>query len=132
MLQPRNTKYRKQYKGRVAHFLLHQNNLQFGKCGLQALEPGYITARQIESARQTIRRKLERKGKLWIHIFPNIPVTEKPTEVRMGKGKGNVSYWATRIPAGKLLFEIDGVSLTVAYNALRSAANKLPLRVIFR
>jgi large subunit ribosomal protein L16 len=99
---------------------------------MQAMEEGYLRARHIEAARQTIRRKLERQGKLWIHAFPDLPITQKPTELRMGKGKGSVSYWAVRVPAGKMLFEIEGVSRTSAYNALRSGAQKLPFRVTFR
>ena len=132
MLQPRKTKYRKQHKGRVAHLLPDIQNIQFGKFGMQALEEGYLSARHIESARQTIRRKLERQGKLWIHAFPDLPITRKPTELRMGKGKGSVSYWAMRVPAGRVLFEIEGVSKVAAYNAFRSGAHKLPFRVIFR
>jgi len=130
MLSPKRTKFRKSFKYKPKNNSL-QNKLFFGLYGLKALEVGRISNRQIEAARRAITRKLKREGRLWIHIFPHIPVTSKPTEVRMGKGKGALSYWAAQIKPGKLLFEIDGVSLELAKQALAYGAGKLPLKTKF-
>jgi len=130
MLSPKRTKFRKSFKYKPKNILLEED-LHFGLYGLKALEIGRITNKQIEAARRAITRKLKREGRLWIHVFPHIPVTSKPTEVRMGKGKGALSYWAAQINPGKLLFEIDGVSIELAKQALAYGAGKLPLKTKF-
>lgn len=130
MLSPKRTKYRKSFKLKPEGFTEFKG-LSFGKYGLKSLEATRITSRQIEAARRAITRKMKREGRLWIHLFPHIPVTSKPTEVRMGKGKGSVSYWAMPIRPGKLLFEIDGVSMEIAKQALRYGAGKLPIQTKF-
>ena len=131
MLQPKRTKFRKQFKGRIHGLAKGGTNLDFGAFGLKAMEPDRVTARQIEAARRAITREMKRQGRVWIRIFPDVPVTSKPTEVRMGKGKGAVDYWAARIKPGRIMFELDGVSEAVAREALRLAAAKLPVRTRF-
>jgi len=131
MMSPKRTKFRKAHKGRIHGNAKGNTLLNFGAYGLKALEPERITARQIESARRAITRAMKRAGRVWIRIFPDVPVTSKPTEVRMGKGKGAVDYWACRIKPGRVMFEIDGVSEEVAREALRLGAAKLSVRTRF-
>ena len=131
MLQPKKTKYRKQFKGRISGAAKGGTDLNFGQFGLKALEPERITARQIEAARRAMTREMKRAGRVWIRIFPDVPVTSKPTEVRMGKGKGAVDYWACRVKPGRIMFEIDGVSEETAREALRLGAAKLSVRTRF-
>ena len=131
MLQPKRTKYRKAFKGRIHGTAKGGTTLNFGSFGLKAVEPERITARQIEAARRAITRQMKRQGRVWIRIFPDLPVTSKPTEVRMGKGKGSVDYWAARVHPGRVMFEIDGVSEDIAREALRLGAAKLPIRTRF-
>jgi len=130
MLSPKRTKYRKSFKLKPKGNMV-SNDLHFGAYGLKALESGRITNKQIEAARRAITRKMSREGRVWIHLFPHIPVTSKPTEVRMGKGKGSLSYWAALTKPGKILFEVDGVSMELAKQALSYGAGKLPLRTKF-
>mgnify|MGYP001186760269 CR=1 FL=1 len=130
MLSPKRTKYRKSFKLKPKGNMVY-NDLHFGAYGLKALESGRITNKQIEAARRAITRKMSREGRVWIHLFPHIPVTSKPTEVRMGKGKGSLSYWAALTKPGKILFEVDGVSMELAKQALSYGAGKLPLRTKF-
>ena len=134
MLSPKRTKFRKQHKGRIHGDAKGGFDLNFGHFGLKATEPERITARQIEAARRAMTRQMKRQGRIWIRIFPDTPVTQKPTEVRMGKGKGSVEYWAAKVKPGRIMFEIDGVPETVAREALRLAAMKLPIktRVVVR
>ena len=134
MLQPKKTKFRKQFKGRINGAAKGGMNLDFGQYGLKAQEPERVTARQIEAARRAITREMKRAGRVWIRVFPDLPVSKKPTEVRMGKGKGSVEYWTARVKPGRILFEIDGVPEDVAKEALRLGAMKLPIitRVITR
>ncbi|HDZ80971.1 MAG TPA: 50S ribosomal protein L16 [Roseobacter sp.] len=134
MLQPKRTKFRKQHKGKIKGLAKGGSDLNFGTFGLKALEPERVTARQIEAARRAMTRHMKRQGRVWIRIFPDLPVTSKPTEVRMGKGKGSVDYWACRVKPGRVMFEIDGVGEDVAHEALRLAAMKLPIktRVVVR
>lgn len=131
MLQPKRTKFRKQFKGRIHGESKGGTDLNFGAFGLKAVEPERVTARQIEAARRAITRHMKRAGKVWIRIFPDLPVTSKPTEVRMGKGKGSVDYWACRVAPGRVMFELDGVSEDVAREALRLGAAKLPIKTRF-
>ncbi|MBO0905368.1 50S ribosomal protein L16 [Jiella sonneratiae] len=131
MLQPKRTKYRKAFKGRIHGTAKGGTALNFGAFGLKALEPERVTARQIEAARRAITRQMKRQGRVWIRIFPDLPVTSKPTEVRMGKGKGGVDYWAARVHPGRVMFEIDGVPEDIAREALRLGAAKLPVRTRF-
>ena len=131
MLQPQRTKYRKQHKGRIHGSATSANALTFGAYGLKAAEPERLTARQIEAARRAITRQMKRAGRVWIRIFPDVPVSSKPTEVRMGKGKGTPEYWVTRVKPGRIMFEIDGVPETVAREALRLGAAKLPVKTRF-
>jgi large subunit ribosomal protein L16 len=131
MLLPKRTKYRKAHKGRIHGNAKGGFQLDFGSFGLKALEPERITARQIEAARRAITRHMRRSGKVWIRIFPDLPVSLKPQEVRMGSGKGNPEYWAARVKPGRILFEIDGVSTDVARQALALGAAKLPIRTKF-
>jgi large subunit ribosomal protein L16 len=131
MLQPKRTKYRKQFKGRNEGLSWSANAVSFGEYGLKATEHGRLTARQIESARRTISRYVKRGGKLWIRVFPDKPITQKPIEVRMGAGKGNVEYWVAQIQPGKVLYEIEGVSEELAREAFALAAAKLPLATTF-
>lgn len=134
MLQPKRTKFRKQFKGRIHGQAKGGSDLNFGTYGLKATQPERVTARQIEAARRAMTRHMKRQGRVWIRIFPDLPVTSKPTEVRMGKGKGSVDFWAAKVKPGRIMFEIDGVSEGVAMEALRLAAMKLPLktRVVVR
>jgi large subunit ribosomal protein L16 len=131
MLQPKRTKFRKQFKGRISGVAKGGTNLDFGSFGLKAMEPERITSRQIEAARRALTREMKRQGRVWIRIFPDVPVTAKPTEVRMGKGKGAIEYWAAKVKPGRIMFELDGVSEEVARAALRLAAAKLPIRTRF-
>jgi large subunit ribosomal protein L16 len=131
MLSPKRTKFRKQFKGRISGVAKGGADLNFGSYGLKAVEPERITARQIESARRAMTRHMKRQGRVWIRIFPDVPVTQKPTEVRMGKGKGSVEYWAAKVRPGRVMFEIDGVTEPVAREALRLAAMKLPVKCRF-
>jgi large subunit ribosomal protein L16 len=131
MLQPKKTKYRKMQKGRMKGNANRGAEISFGSYGLKAIETGLITARQIEATRVTISRAMKREGKFWIRIFPDKPVTKKPLEVRMGKGKGAPEFWAAPVLPGRILFELDGVSFEVAEEALRLAANKLPIKTKF-
>jgi large subunit ribosomal protein L16 len=131
MLQPKRTKFRKQHKGRIHGTAKGGTDLNFGSFGLKAMEPERVTARQIEAARRALTRHMKRAGRVWIRIFPDVPVSKKPTEVRMGKGKGTPEYWACRVAPGKIMFEIDGVPRTLAEEALRLAAAKLPIRTRF-
>jgi large subunit ribosomal protein L16 len=128
MLQPKRTKYRKAFKGRIHGAAKGGTLLNFGSFGLKALEPERVTARQIEAARRAITRHMKRAGRVWIRIFPDVPVSSKPTEVRMGKGKGAPEYWAARVHPGRIMFEIDGVGELLAREALRLGAAKLPVR----
>ena len=128
MLQPKKTKFRKAHKGRIKGTAKGGTNLNFGAFGLKAMEPDRITARQIEAARRALTRHMKRAGRVWIRIFPDVPVTKKPTEVRMGKGKGSVEFWAAKVKPGRIMFEIDGVSPEVAKEALTLAAAKLPIK----
>lgn len=128
MLQPKRTKYRKQHKGRIHGAAKGGTDLNFGSFGLKAMKPERITARQIEAARRAMTRQMKRQGRVWIRIFPDVPVSKKPTEVRMGKGKGSVEFWAAKVKPGRIMFEIDGVSESVAREALRLAAMKLPVK----
>lgn len=131
MLQPKRTKFRKQMKGKNRGLAQRGNKVSFGEFGLKATGRGRITARQIESARRTITRHVKRGGKLWIRIFPDKPISKKPLEVRMGKGKGAVEYWIAQIQPGRMLYEIEGVSEEVAKEAFRLAAAKLPVSTTF-
>ncbi len=126
MLMPKRTKFRKQMKGRLRGKAQRGNKLHFGAYGLQAVEAGMMTARQIETVRRTLARQIKRKGKIWITIFPDKPITQRPAEVRMGGGKGSVDHWAARVKPGRVLFEMDGVEEEVALAALRAACYKLP------
>jgi large subunit ribosomal protein L16 len=128
LLQPRKSKYKKVRKGKLPKLEFRSNKLKFGTIGLKAAESGTITARQIESARQAIARKIKRKGKIWIRIFPALPITSKPTEVRMGKGKGSVNYWATKVGGGTVLFELCGITQNVAIAAFQTGGAKLPIK----
>ncbi len=128
MLQPKKTKFRKAFKGRISGTAKGGTELNFGQFGLKALEPERITARQIEAARRAITRQMKRQGRVWIRIFPDLPISTKPAEVRMGSGKGSVEYWAARVAPGRIMFEIDGVPDDVAREALRLGAAKLPIR----
>ncbi len=131
MLQPKRYKHRKQQKGRMKGNSQRGHQLAYGIYGIKALEPTWMTSRQIEAARVAATRYMKREGQLWIKIFPDKPITKKPLEVRMGKGKGNVEYWAAVVRPGKVLFEVDGVPLEVAKEALRLAAQKLPIKTKF-
>ncbi|MFM2428643.1 MAG: hypothetical protein RL012_527 [Bacteroidota bacterium] len=131
MLQPKRTKYRKMQKGRVKGLANRGSLLTFGDFGLKALEPVWMTARQIEAARIAMTRAMKRQGQVWIRIFPDKPITKKPAEVRMGKGKGAPEYWAGVVKPGRILFEIDGVDIELAQKAMLLAAQKLPIKVKF-
>ncbi|PID48834.1 MAG: 50S ribosomal protein L16 [Proteobacteria bacterium] len=131
MLQPKRTKFRKQQKGRNRGLAQAGNKVSFGDYGLKAVERGRMTARQIESARRAINRHVRRGGRLWIRVFPDKPISKKPLEVRMGKGKGNVEYWVAQIQPGKVLYEMQGVSEEMAREAFRLAAAKLPFKTTF-
>jgi large subunit ribosomal protein L16 len=131
MLQPKRTKFRKAHKGRISGTAKGGTELNFGTFGLKAQEPARVTARQIEAARRAMTRHMKRAGRVWIRIFPDLPVSKKPTEVRMGKGKGSVEYWAARVHPGRIMFEVDGVPRDVAQEAFRLAAAKLPIKTRF-
>jgi large subunit ribosomal protein L16 len=131
MLQPKRTKFRKQQKGRNRGLAFSANRVSFGEYGLKSIGRARITARQIEAARRAITRHVRRGGKLWIRIFPDVPVTKKPLEVRMGKGKGNVEYWVAKVQPGRMLYEIEGVPENVAREAFRRASAKLPVKTVF-
>jgi large subunit ribosomal protein L16 len=131
MLQPKRTKFRKQFKGRIHGKATSANKLDFGEFGLKAVEPDRITARQIEAARRAITRAMKRQGRVWIRMFPDIPVSKKPAEVRMGAGKGAPEFWACRVKPGRVLFEVDGVNSATAKEALSLAAAKLPIKTKF-
>lgn len=128
MQMPKRTKYRKQHKGRIHGMAKGGTELNFGSYGLMAVTPNRVTSRQIEAARRAIRRRMKRLGKLWIRIFPDVPVTKKPLEVRQGKGKGSVEYWAARVKPGRIMFEMDGVDYETAKEALDLASAKLPVK----
>ena len=128
MLQPSKPKFRKQHKGRIHGKTQSGSKLNFGGYGLKATSPGRIKARQIEAARRAITREMQREGRVWIRIFPDVPVTKKPAEVRMGKGKGSVEFWVSRIHPGRILFEVDGISEDIAKKALMLGAAKLPVK----
>ena len=134
MLQPKKTKFRKAHKGRIHGAAKGGSELAFGQYGLKSQEPERVTARRIEAARRAITREMKRAGRVWIRVFPDLPVSKKPVEVRMGKGKGSVEFWAARVKPGRILFEIDGVPADVAKEALRLGAMKLPIitRVVER
>ena len=131
MLQPKRTKYRKQHKGRNRGLASRGNKVSFGEFGLKALGRGRLTSRQIEAARQALTRSIKRGGRVWIRVFPDKPISKKPLEVRMGKGKGNPEYWVALIQPGKVLYEMEGVSEAVARDAFRLAAAKLPVQTAF-
>ena len=131
MLQPKKTKYRKAFKGRIHGKSTSCNTLDFGSFGLKATEPDRLTARQIEAARRALARGMKRAGRIWIRVFPDVPVSKKPAEVRMGSGKGSTEYWAARVKPGRVIFEIDGVPRSVAEQSLTLAAAKLPIKTRF-
>ena len=131
MQQPKRTKYRKAHKGRIHGTASRCNLLNYGEYGLKALQPERIISKQIEAARVALTRYMKRQGKVWTRMFPNIPVSKKPVEVRMGKGKGSPEYWACRVKPGRILFEVDGVSEDVAKIALYKASSKLPIKTKF-
>ncbi len=131
MLQPKRTKYRKAHKGRIHGHAKAGATLTFGAYGLKAMAPGRVSARQIEAARRAITRHMRRVGKLWIRIFPDVPISEKPAEVRQGKGKGSPEWWAARVKPGRIMFELDGVPRDVAERAFTLAAAKLPIQTRF-
>jgi large subunit ribosomal protein L16 len=131
MLQPKRTKFRKQQKGRVKGIAQRGHRISFGSFAIKSLEPGWITSRQIEAARIAITRAMKREGQVWIRIFPDKPITKKPAEVRMGKGKGSPEYWVAPVRPGTILFESEGVPLDVARESLRLAAQKLPIKTKF-
>ena len=131
MLQPKKTKFRKQHKGRIHGLAKGGYTVNFGNYALKATEPERITARQIEAARRALTRHMKRQGRVWIRIFPDVPVTAKPIEVRMGKGKGSPEFWACRVKPGRILFEVDGVSEQIAKEALYKASAKLPIKTKF-
>jgi large subunit ribosomal protein L16 len=131
MLQPKRTRFRKAFKGRIHGASKGGFELNFGQFGLKAMEPERITARQIEAARRAMTRHMKRAGRVWIRIFPDVPVSKKPVEVRMGKGKGGTEYWCCRVAPGRIMFELDGVPVDLAREALRLAAAKLPIKTRF-
>ena len=131
MLQPKRTKFRKMFKGKNRGLAQNGNKVSFGEFGLKATERGRVSARQIEAARRAMTRAVKRGGKIWIRIFPDVPISSKPLEVRMGKGKGNVDYWVSKVQPGTMLYEMEGVSEEMAREAFRLAANKLPIKTTF-
>ncbi|SIT70795.1 LSU ribosomal protein L16P [Ectothiorhodosinus mongolicus] len=131
MLQPKRTKFRKQFKGKNRGMAIAGGSVSFGEYALKCVDRGRITARQIEAARRAMTRHIKRGGKIWIRVFPDVPVTKKPVEVRMGKGKGNVEYWVCKVQPGRVLYEMEGVSEEVAREAFRLAAAKLPVKTTF-
>lgn len=128
MMQPKRTKYRKAHKGRISGAAKGGTTLNFGSMGLKAMEPERVTARQIEAARRAISRHMKRQGQMWIRVFPDVPVSKKPLEVRMGSGKGSPEYWVCRVKPGRIMFEVDGIPAGLAKEALILAAAKLPLK----
>lgn len=131
MMQPKRTRYRKQQKGRNRGLALRGARISFGEFGLKALSRGQLTARQLEAGRRAMTRHIRRGGKIWIRVFPDVPVTKKPLESRQGKGKGNVEYWVARVRPGRMLYEMEGVPETLAREALQRAAAKLPVQTAF-
>ncbi len=131
MLQPKRTKFRKMFKGRNRGLANNGNKVSFGEYGLKAADRGRLTARQIEAARRAMTRHIKRGGKIWIRVFPDVPISKKPLEVRMGKGKGNVEYWVCKIQPGKMLYEMEGVTEQIAREAFKLAAAKLPFKTTF-
>ena len=131
MLQPSRTKFRKAHKGRIHGIATSGNTLVFGEYGLKALEPDRVTARQIEAARRALTRHMKRMGRVWIRVYADVPVSKKPIEIRMGKGKGTPEYWVCRVKPGRILFELDGVPVQLAKEALALAAAKLPVKTRF-
>ena len=131
MMQPKRTKFRKAHKGRIHGLAKGGTDLNFGAFGMKIVEPGRITARQIEAARRAITRHLKRVGRIWIRVFPDVPVSKKPAEVRMGKGKGSVELWVCRVKPGRIMFEIDGVAEELAAEAIRLGSAKLPVDTRF-
>lgn len=131
MLSPKRTKFRKAFKGRLKGQAKGGTELNFGAYGLKAMEPERITARQIEAARRAITRHMRRQGRVWIRVFPDLPVSQKPAEVRQGKGKGSVEYWSARVKPGRIMFELDGVPLDLARRAFELASAKLPIKTKF-
>jgi len=131
MLQPKKTKFRKQFKGRIHGVSKGATSLDYGEYGLKAMEPERVTARQIEAARRALTRHMKRAGRVWIRVFPDVPVSSKPAEVRMGKGKGAPELWAARVAPGRIMFEIDGVPVDIAREAMTLAAAKLPIKTRF-
>jgi len=131
VLQPKRTKFRKMFKGKNRGLAQTGNKVSFGEYGLKAAERGRVSARQIEAARRAMTRKVKRSGKIWIRIFPDVPISSKPLEVRMGKGKGNVDYWCSKVQPGTMLYEMEGVSEEMAREAFRLAATKLPIKTTF-
>jgi len=131
VLQPKRTKFRKMFKGKNRGLAQSGNKVSFGEFGLKATERGRVSARQIEAARRAMTRKVKRSGKIWIRVFPDVPISSKPLEVRMGKGKGNVDYWCSKVQPGTVLYEMEGVSEELAREAFRLAANKLPIKTTF-
>ena len=131
MLQPSRTKFRKAHKGRIHGLATSGIDLAFGQFGLKAMEPNRVTARQIEAARRALTRHMKRAGQVWIRVYPDVPVSKKPLEVRMGSGKGSVELWVTRIKPGRILFEVDGIPMELAKEALTLAAAKMPIKTRF-
>ena len=131
MLQPSRTKFRKAHKGRIRGLATSGVDLAFGQFGLKAMEPERLTARQIEAARRALTRHMKRAGQVWIRVYPDVPVSKKPLEVRMGSGKGNVELWVARVKPGRILFEVDGIPVQLAKEALTLAAAKLPIKTRF-
>ncbi|MDR1488344.1 MAG: 50S ribosomal protein L16 [Holosporales bacterium] len=131
MMFPKKTKFRKAFKGKIKGFTIVGSSVSYGSYGLKAIEPARLTARQIEAARRAISKYVKRAGRVWIRIFPDIPVSKRPAEVRMGKGKGSNDHWAVRVHPGRVMFELDGVSEETAEEALTLAASKLPIRAKF-
>jgi large subunit ribosomal protein L16 len=131
MLSPKRTKYRKQQKGRVRGNATRGHEISFGSFAMKILEPAFLTSRQLEAARQAITRRMKREGKIWIRVFPDKPMTRKPAEVRMGKGKGAPEFWAAPVQPGRILFEAEGVTMETAMDAMRLGAQKLPAKVKF-
>ena len=131
MLQPTRTKYRKAHKGRIHGYASRCNLMNYGAYGLKAIEPDRVIGKQIEAARVALTRHMKRQGRVWTRMFPNIPVSKKPTEVRMGKGKGSIEYWACRVKPGRIMFEVDGVDKNEARKAMTLAAAKLPIKCKF-
>jgi len=131
VLQPKRTKFRKMFKGKNRGLAQNGNRVSFGDFGLKAAERGRLTARQIEAARRAMTRHIKRGGKIWIRVFPDVPISSKPLEVRMGKGKGNVDYWVSKVQPGSVLYEIEGVTEELAREAFKLAAAKLPIKTIF-